>query len=392
MRTTISAASCLLAIVSFAATDKTTPPARVRLYRVPNNGIQPQVVTDSAGTVHLVYYSGEPAHGDVHYAQSRDGGVTFSKAIRVNSQPGSAVATGTIRGAQIALGTNGRVHVAWNGSMQAKPEGPLNPESGKPGMPMLYTRMDDTNAAFEPQRNLMHRSHGLDGGGSVTADRKGNVYVAWHALGNDEAGKGEAGRQVWIAHSADDGKTFAAEQKAWQRATGACGCCGMKIFADPNGNVHALYRSATEAVHRDIWLISSTDRGRRFDGQLLHKWDLNACPMSSMDFAADAKTLVGAWETAGQVYWASLRGSREPVPAPGDGKGRKHPRTAVNASGDVLLVWTEATGWQRGGAMAWQVYDREGHPRADKGRLDGVPAWSFGAVAALPDGRFFVLY
>jgi hypothetical protein len=36
--------------------------------------------------------------------------------LRVNSQQGSAIAAGAIRGAHLAVGRNGRVHVAWNGS------------------------------------------------------------------------------------------------------------------------------------------------------------------------------------------------------------------------------------------------------------------------------------
>jgi hypothetical protein len=67
----------------------------------------------------------------------------------------------------------------------------------------------------------MHRSFGLDGGGSVTADRAGNVYIAWHGIATDEksgAGvQGEARRQVWITKSADDGRTFPDEQPAWKQ-------------------------------------------------------------------------------------------------------------------------------------------------------------------------------
>ena len=42
---------------------------------------------------------------------------------------------------------------------------------------MLYTRLNDQGTAFEPQRNLMLRTFGLDGGGTVAADAAGNVYV-----------------------------------------------------------------------------------------------------------------------------------------------------------------------------------------------------------------------
>jgi hypothetical protein len=239
----------------------------VRIERVPAGGIQPQIAIDTRGTLHLVYYTGDAGHGNLFY-----GGTTFSPALPVNSRPGSAIAAGTIRGAQLAIGKAGRVHVAWSGSM---PEGPVNPDSGQRGEPMLYARINDAGKSFEPQQNLMHHSFGLDGGGSIAADNTGNVYVAWHGIGESEArgtGKeGEARRRVWVTKSQDNGASFSTEEKAWWQETGACGCCGMKIFSNRQGHVFALYRSATESVHRDIYLLSSNDRGRSFQGSLLHK-------------------------------------------------------------------------------------------------------------------------
>jgi hypothetical protein len=247
---------CGAALTGSAAKSAAGSGDRVRLLRTPQAGLQPQAGVDDRGILHLVYYSGEAHQGDLFYARSSDGGMTFSPALRVNSQPGSAIAVGTIRGAQLAIGNSGIVHVAWNGSQKAEPVGPINPDSGKPGAPMLYSRLNEAGDAFAPQRNLMHGSFGLDGGGSIAADRAGNVYVAWHGIGESDAKgtgeEGEARRRVWITKSLDAGRSFAAEQKAWSQATGACGCCGMKIFADSQGNVSALYRSASENVHRHL--------------------------------------------------------------------------------------------------------------------------------------------
>src|SRR5207244_2989490 len=77
---------------------------RVDVVRTPDGGIQPQAAVDSEGTIHLIYFKGDPAGGDLFYVTRKTTPVGFSRPIRVNSQPGSAVATGTIRGAQIALG------------------------------------------------------------------------------------------------------------------------------------------------------------------------------------------------------------------------------------------------------------------------------------------------
>jgi hypothetical protein len=372
---------------------------QVHTVRVPAGGIQPQIAVGEDGTLHLLYYTGDSMHGDLFYTRSRDGGA-FAAAMRVNSQDGSAIARGSIRGGQIALGKRGRVHVAWNGSPVSEPRGQVNPDSGKAGEPMLYARLNDRGDGFEAQRNLMRHSFGLDGGGSVAADVAGNVWVGWHGIALDEAkmpGKeGEARRRVWIARSGDDGVSFASETRAWSEETGACGCCGMKLFADGRGDVLGLYRSATASVHRDIYLLNSHDRGRSFQGTLLHKWDINACPMTSMDFAQSGNVLAAAWETGGQVYWARINEpdgtASSPVAAPGEGKGRKHPRLAVNRKGEVLMVWTEGTSFQRGGALAWQMFDTSGHAMGDGQRSDGIPAYSFAAVTARADGGFTILY
>ncbi len=101
--------------------------AAVRLMKTPNGGIQPQAVIDERGRLHLVYIAGEPFAGDVYYVRREAGQETFSTPIRVNSQPGSAIAFGAMRGAHIAVGKKGRAHVAWNGSITAEPRGQKNP-------------------------------------------------------------------------------------------------------------------------------------------------------------------------------------------------------------------------------------------------------------------------
>src|SRR5436190_2111959 len=132
---------------------------RVQLVRTPEGGIQPQAMVDASGTVHLVYFKGEAKGGDLFYVrQSSDG--TFSKPVPINSIAGSAIAVGTIRGAHLALGKSGRIHVAWNGSKAM-------PDSRHKGVPMWYTRLNDSGTAFEPQRDLMQFSASLDGGGSI---------------------------------------------------------------------------------------------------------------------------------------------------------------------------------------------------------------------------------
>jgi len=371
----------LLAVVGVL--DAQTP--TVSLVRVPDQGIQPQLATDTRGTVHVVYFKGEAAHGDLFYARL-DAIGQFSKPLQINSRAGSAIATGTMRGGQIAIGRNGRVHVAWHGSDQATPR----PATGSP---VMYTRLDNAGTRFEPERNIVESGNGLDAG-TVAADAAGNVYVAWHALG--PGAKDEAGRFVYVARSIDDGRTFAREAPASPASTGSCGCCGVAALADRRGTLYLLYRSATEIVHRDTYLLTSRNRGASFTSDRLHEWNVGVCPMSTFALQDAGNSILAAWETDTQVYWLRIdpvTGQRSSiVNAPGSTKNRKHPVIAANARGETVLAWTEGTAWNKGGSLAWQVFDKTGVPIGAEGRANGVPVWGLAAVAARPDGSFVIVY
>src|SRR6516225_1780186 len=130
-----------LAMTILSAASRTGDTLDVSLVRVPNGGIQPQAVLGPDRILHLLYFAGDPKAGDLFYVKSPDYGSTWSTPLRVNSTRGSAIALGTIRGGQIAIGRNGWVHVAWNGSSSVQANGPINPEAGQRGAPMLYSRL-----------------------------------------------------------------------------------------------------------------------------------------------------------------------------------------------------------------------------------------------------------
>jgi hypothetical protein len=370
----------VLSVLTLAATGATPP---ISYIRVPNGGIQPQVA-EQDGVVHLLYFSGDPEHGDLSYVQSRDYGRTFTPPLKVNSNPGSAMAVGNMRGGQLAIGRNGRVHVSWIGSGTALPRGASN------SAPVLYARLNDAGTAFEPQQTVSQLSWGADGG-TLAADSMNNVYVFWHA--QPPGGKAENTRRVWMAMSADGGRSFAKETAVNDETTGVCGCCGMRAFAGSDGSLRVLFRSATETVHRDMYLLTSKDHGRTFASQKVSEWNIGACVMSTEAFAQSANGTLAAWEAEKQVYFAKVNGGvPAAIGAPGTGENRKYPSLAVNSRGETLFTWTENMAWKKGGTLAWQLYDRDLRPQGPVGRADGVPVWSVVAAFAKPDGSFAVVY
>ena len=381
--------ACAPVVLAEAAAGGAEPDAFVRTVRLPDHGIQPRIATADDGTLHLIYFAGEPRSGNVFYRRSPDGGRTFSEPLRVNSQDGSALAAGTVRGPDVTVGRAGRVHVLWTGSKRAEPPAPF----GHP--PLLYARMADGGGRFETQRNLMRKGVGLDGGASIGADDEGHVYVVWHAPPGGEGG--EAERRVWVAVSSDDGRSFAEERPAIRERRGACGCCGLRAFVDHDGGVYVLYRSAWKVVNRHLFLLASQDTAATFSEQRLHDWTIGQCVASTADFAEGPGGVLAAWETKHQIYFAHVdpatKAVSEPVRSPGRGTNRKFPAVAASPDGLVLLAWTEGTTWGRGGEVAWQVFDAAGEPvPGGGGRAGDLPPFGLVAAAADPDGGFVLVY
>ena len=344
--------------------------AEVRVESVPEKGVQPQVAVDSAGTAHLVYLTGAPGASDVHYVSRARGAREWSAPIVVNSEPGSAIAMGTIRGAQMALGKDGAVHFVWNGAGVAGTKPPRSP--------LWYSRIVAGSGKSERQRDLIDGGSGLDGGASVAADTKGAVFVVWHGPGVET---GETSRVVRMRKSADGGVTFAPPVIATAEKAGVCACCSLRASVTTDGTIYTLYRAAHSVGQRDMTLLSSRDGGATFRSETISPWAGNTCPMSSAALSASGM----AWETDGKVFTSTIGGATVEL-----GKG-KHPSLATNSRGETLAVWTTGTGWARGGSLEWTLLGSDGKPGAQNGKAGDVAVWSFATAYAEPSGDFVIL-
>lgn len=353
----------------------------VTLVSLPENGIQPRVLTGEDGLARIVYFQGQAGGGDLLFVEKRPEKEAFTDPVRINSTPGSAVATGTIRGAQIAMGGGARTHVIWNGAMKAKGDRP----------PLYYTRSEPGGTGFEEQRPISG-DWLMDGGGALAADGAGGVFVFFHG----GEGHGEEGRRVFVRVSTDHGETFESERAISPEGIGVCACCGMQAFADGKGRLFVIYRTASEGGRmRDIATLFSKDGGRTWKHEIIDRWEINQCPMSSMSIAECGDRVMMAWEREGQIYLGRWDEAKEAITEiralPGTPAGRKHPSLGSDGSGDLLVAWTEGTGWNRGGEIAWQRFDSSLRPKGEPGRVSGLPVWSFASVIPQASG-FAILH
>jgi hypothetical protein len=118
--------------------------------------------------------------------------------------------------------------------------------------------------------------------------------------------------------------------------------------------------------------------------------------MSGASFGAQpAGGAVAAWETAGQVFFAEVDAkamSLGKISSPSGNVKRRHPVAVKNSRGETLLAWSEGTGWAKGGAAVWQIFDAKGNPTLDQGRGEDLPVWDLVTAYTKSNGDFVVIY
>ena len=333
----------------------------------------------AAGVVHLVYLKGDPKACDIRHTTRRVDSREWAAPVTVNSEPRSAIAAGTIRGAQIALGKDDSVQVIWNGNTGGKKEMMMH-------APLLHARLLPGAKEFTPQQNLMGETTALDGGASITANEKGHVSVVWHAAPARETG--ESSRLVWVRYSADDGGTFSAPASLNATQPGVCACCSLRAHLGSDDTLSVLYRAATAPNARGMYLITS--KAGRSTLSKLDDWRVAMCPMSSASLMQGAQSLRAAWENDGQIV-TGLMGATPATPQKIGTKSAKHPVLAQNTKGDTLIASVIGSGWSKAGRLHWDTLDAQGRV-TDSGDGEKLPVWSYAATYTRPDGSFVILH
>ena len=371
LRAVILACTSLLPLLSCGGGPAELSEA-VTLLRLPEGGRLPRAVVDGNGTVHAVYFQGEPRAGDLLYVSRARDAAGWSEPRYVNSEPGTVVGIGPIDGGQIALGKDGRLHVVWFKLGRTE---------------FLYTRTNQERTGFEPQFAIA-AGEGVEAGPSIAADSEGNLYVFWHT-----GEPPDSERSVFMTVSRDDGQTFSAARPVSGEQEGACDCCGLHAMTNEEGAVYVSYRGAGENIRRGQRLLTSLDRGATFTDELIDLWEINACPISTTSLARGPEGMAVAWETAGQVFASPTGKLREAAsPAGKAAARRKNPSVAVNHRGETLLGWGDGFGWQSGGTFQWQLFDADGAPLGGEGTGPEIPEGSLAAIVAEPDGTFLVTF
>ena len=114
---------------------------------------------------------------------------------------------------------------------------------------------------------------------------------------------------------------------------------------------------------------------------------------SARDAARTEAGILAAAETHGRVFFVRVDPKTGQVSSPVSPEIQaKHPVAIANSKGETLFAWAEGTGWNKGGAVAFQIFDKESKPMAEKGRAEGLQPWSLPTAFVERDGNFTIVY
>ena len=152
-----------------------------------------------------------------------------------------------------------------------------------------------------------------------------------------------------------------------------------------------MYRSATEKVHRDIYLLESEGTELKFKGQRLDQWETDSCPMSAMSLGFAGDATAAAWETRDGDIAYTITGTDLRGRVPHDTVKRKYPNVALSPGGHALLAWIDGAGWNKGGQLGWQMFDSKATSIGTPTTVGNSAVWNKPAVV-FSGSSFLIIY
>jgi len=324
-------------------------------------GAKPVVARLDGGTLHLLYNSDTGPQ----YSKSGDLGKTWTAPVEVVDQASRTPGL-EYQAADMAIGRNGRVHVA------------MSTNAWKLKLPekewaLFYATLAPEATSFSPTRNLNQKpSEGF----SLAADSKGNVTACWLS------------DKLYANVSHDDGATFSPTIEV-NTEFDPCNCCTTNSMYGDDGRLAVLYREESNN-ERDIYLVLWNQQTGEISRTRVSstRWKIDECPMSCYSIRRTTGGYVAAWPTKESIYFARLDNNGSQL-SPGEIKtpGAPAMRTgmlALSAHDGTTLV-----AWKNEARLQWQLYDAKGQALSKPESAESQGSGVAGVVTR--DGQFVLI-
>lgn len=301
---------------------------------------QPQAAVGSDGMIYVAFGSGTT----IYCSHSTDGGVTYQAPVQIGRLPGLAL--GRRRGPRIVV-ASGKVVVT-----------AISHESGNL---FAWTSSDRGHQWSGPVQVNDSAKDCREGLHAMASSSAGDIYCTWLDLRSGST-------EIYGSHSADGGTSWSDNRRVYRSPSGTvCECCHPAATYDADGRLYVMWRNSVAGA-RDMFVARSADDGRSFGraqklGQ--NTWPLNACPMDGGYLAAGGSgQLTTVWRRKDTVY-------RTDGPDHSEVRlgGGLQPWAAATSSG-TWIVWLE----RRNGPLMYTTPDNKQPQRLTDSANDPVIA------------------
>jgi len=290
----------------------------------------PSIAVDINGNIYIVWYDGRDLRNYIYFAKSTDGGASFGPNVRVdNSGQGSVFPS-------IAVDTNGDIYVVFH------------EERGNPDI--YFAKSTDGGASFGPNVRVDDSGSSLTQQAmpSIAVDANGDIYVTWR----DERNLGGGRLDIYFAKSTDGGNSFGRNVRVDDTGSSTSSQDEPSIAVDANGNICVAWGDYRNG-NKDIYFAKSTDAGASFGTNIrVDDTGSSSSRQAEPSIAVDTNGNINiAWRDnrnddyaiyftksidGGASFASNVRVDSTGVLPSG---GQYKPSVAVDADGDVYVVW-----------------------------------------------------
>jgi hypothetical protein len=197
--------------------------------------VSPQMLVDLVGNINVVWEDDSVGAADISYSRSANSGISFSIPKSLSRNVGSSV------NAQIAVDLVGNINVVW--------------ENNSPGnFDVFYSRSADNGTTFSIPKSLSNEL-GDSRNPQIAVDSSGSVNVLWA-----DNIPPNFNTDVFFVRSNDGGVTFSAVQNLSNNVGISA---NPWLTVDAGGNVNVTWEDSTPG-NRDIFFAQSTGGGATF--------------------------------------------------------------------------------------------------------------------------------
>lgn len=319
------------------------------------------------------------------YSVSTDSGRSFEKVIPI--PPSADINPHSENLPKIIFKPSGEIIAMWG-------EKNPTPENKYTGL-IRYAQSFDNGENWTEARPLVNDPAGYDQRyADLTILQNGEAAIVW--LDNRKT-VAEEGSALYFAETS--GRDGFGEERLISQPT--CQCCRTSLYADREGNIHALYRGILPGSIRDMMHTVSTDGGKHFSTPKRiypDNWELDGCPHTGPGMTETQSGVHFTWYTGARdrgTFYAGSTDKGETVTGHRKITGNgTHPQLAAISDSTVAIVWDEPfrNGDQFGKRIGLQVISDSGITTPQLFLTDSSGRASYPVITALTGNKAVIAY